>query len=89
MNVFMPTRFQEFAEKIWNFVPRKDDVWIVTHPKCGTTLTSEIMWQIANEVDLDSEKSKQRILSRSPWIDFSGIAKPSEPSDPSDPRADS
>ena len=85
MNVFMPKYFLEFAEKIWNFVPRKDDVWILTYPKCGTTLTAEIMWQIANGVDLDSEKSKQKILLRSPWIEFSGIAKPSGPSDPNNP----
>ena len=46
MGVMLPSNFKNFAQKIWNFTVRKDDIWIVTYPKCGTTLTQEIMWQI-------------------------------------------
>ena len=28
-----PSGFEDLAKKIWNFTPRKDDVWIVTYPK--------------------------------------------------------
>ena len=42
MGILLPTRFPGFEkllERIWNFKPRKDDIWIVTYAKSGTTLT--------------------------------------------------
>ena len=66
-------KFREFAEKIWNFQPRKDDIWILTYPKCGTTLTQELMWQIATGVKLDSEDSKKNIFLRVPFIEFTTL----------------
>ena len=71
MDLMAPCKLEWNAEKIWNFKPRKDDIWIVTYPKCGTTLTQEIVWQIANGVDLESEESKKPILMRSPFLELS------------------
>ena len=65
MGMLLPTRFpgvENSLEKIWNFEPKKDDIWIVTYPKCGTTLTQELMWQISNGVDVENEASKKNIL---------------------------
>ena len=42
MGILLPTNFPGFEkllERIWNFKPRKDDIWIVTYAKSGTTLT--------------------------------------------------
>ena len=79
MNVYMPARFRDFAQKIWDFEPRKDDVWIITYPKCGTTLTQELMWQIANGVDIDSENSKKNIFLRVPFIEFTALQTSVQP----------
>ena len=38
---------------------RPDDVWIVTYPKCGTTWTQEILWQILNDLDLETVRKKK------------------------------
>ena len=40
-----------------------------TTPKCGTTLTQELVWQIVNGVQLDSEESKKPLFVRSPFIE--------------------
>ena len=47
---------------------RPDDVWIVTHPKCGTTWMQEMAWHIMNGVDLESAQSP--LFDRSPFIDL-------------------
>lgn len=60
----MPGRFLDFAERIWKFQPLPTDIWIVTYPKSGTTLTQELMWQIANGVEVSSEESKSNIFLR-------------------------
>ena len=30
---------EEVTKKLYNFELRSDDIWIVTYPKCGTTMT--------------------------------------------------
>jgi estrone sulfotransferase len=73
MNMYMPAKFPEMAERIWHFKPRPDDVWIITYPKCGTTLTQELMWQVAHGVNLDSEESQKNIFLRVPFLEFTAL----------------
>ena len=46
--LMMPSSFVNNGEdkKIWEMKPRPDDIWIVTYPKCGTTMTQELVWQV-------------------------------------------
>jgi len=50
---------------------RDDDVWVVTYPKCGTTWTQEMVWQIANKVDL--EGGKVDLFQRFPFLEFDSL----------------
>ena len=36
--VYMPERFLEIAEEVYNLEVRPTDIWVVTFPKCGTTV---------------------------------------------------
>ena len=44
------------------------DIWIVTYPKCGTTWTQEIVWNIVNGVQV--ERIKEPLYGRSPFLDL-------------------
>jgi len=46
----------------------------VTFPKCGTTWTQEMVWQIVNNVD--KERGQMPLFARSPFIEMACIAPP-------------
>ncbi|XP_055706451.1 luciferin sulfotransferase-like [Phlebotomus papatasi] len=69
---FMPAKYRASVQVIENFQVRPDDVWVVTFPKCGTTWTQEMVWQICN--DLDYEKSNSIGLNeRFPFLELGTI----------------
>ncbi|XP_061712610.1 luciferin sulfotransferase-like [Cydia pomonella] len=47
----MPKPYKELADNILNMTVRPDDVWVTGYPRSGTTLTQELVWQVANECD--------------------------------------
>jgi len=67
-NVIMPKAYQKMADTILNFEVRPDDIWIITYPKCGTTWTQEIVWNIMN--DMNQELGKLPLFARSPFLEF-------------------
>ena len=72
----MPKRFTDnnMHEKIWNLKPRKDDVWIVTYPKSGTTMVAEMLWQMSTGCQVKSKESKRKLGIRVPFVEFSCLA---------------
>ena len=53
---------------------RNTDIWVVTYPKCGTTWTQEMVWQIANNVDL--EGGKKMLDERFPYLEAETLWEP-------------
>ncbi|XP_037786896.1 sulfotransferase 1C4-like isoform X2 [Penaeus monodon] len=64
-----PTRFCDLGNKLYNFKFRKDDVLVMTWPKCGTTWTQEIVWTMRNNPDLDNPEADAEAIDRVPFID--------------------
>ena len=87
MDVLMPQAFADdnMGQRIWDLKPKPDDIWIVTYPKCGTTMTQELVWQIINLSkggQLDSEKAKEFLLLRVPFVELTCLIRKGK-----DPRA--
>ena len=57
-------RFQEHHHILTKIKVRQDDVWIVTFPKCGTTWTQELVWNIVNGVQAEFSTSMSRLDPR-------------------------
>ncbi|KAG5307594.1 ST1C4 Sulfotransferase, partial [Pseudoatta argentina] len=67
---FFPSRYIEQGEGFYNFKARSDDVWLMSYPRSGTTMTQELIWLLAN--DLNFDVAKKRLLSeRFPFLEFS------------------
>ena len=43
-------------ERVRTFEVRKDDVYVVTPPKCGTTWMQEIVWHIRTDFDVEGSR---------------------------------
>ncbi len=67
----MPKKYALMAEDVYNMEVRPDDVWIVTYPKCGTTWTQELVWQVVNGVDFGPDRPNHH--ERSPFLEVSSL----------------
>ena len=57
-----------YAKRVKDLKVYEDDIFVVTFPKCGTTLTQELVWLINN--NLDYEKALQvNINDRFPFLE--------------------
>jgi hypothetical protein len=52
----LPDKFKFYADEIYNFEARSDDVYICTYPRSGTTWTQEMIWLICNDLDYETAK---------------------------------
>lgn len=64
----MTAFYQENIEKVLNFKGRKDDVWVATVPKCGTTWMQETAWLVYNDFDFETAKTVP-LKDRSPFVE--------------------
>jgi len=68
----MPRCFARVEKAVSEVEVREDDVWIASFPKCGTTWTQEMVWNIMHDVDLESAKATS-LEKRVPFLELSGI----------------
>ncbi|XP_039312928.1 sulfotransferase 4A1 [Solenopsis invicta] len=66
---FLPYRYVEDGDKIYNFEVRPDDTWIITHPRSGTTMMQELVWLVANEMNFD-EANRRSLTERFPFLEI-------------------
>ena len=52
-----------------------DDVWISSFPKCGTTWTQEMVWNILNNLDFQTARST-KLEDRVPFLELTGLLEP-------------
>ena len=69
-----PRSFLSYEKAIHDFEVRDDDIYVVTFPKCGTTWTQEMVWNICNGCDIEKAKSVP-LVQRMPFIEISGLIK--------------
>jgi len=72
----LPRCFAEFEKEISSVKVRKDDVWISSFPKCGTTWTQEMVWNIVNNLDLATSKNKS-LEERVPFLELTALLEKS------------
>ena len=53
----LPREFANFEKTIMDMEVFEDDIWISSFPKCGTTWTQEMVWNIVNNLDIEQAKS--------------------------------
>ena len=64
------TAFEKFRDSFKNWQVRKEDVYVLTFPKNGTTWTQELVWLLQNDCNFD-EATTVPLEKRSPFMDFS------------------
>ena len=71
MTIYMPLAFDDDNTplRIWSMEPRPEDIWLISYPKSGTTMTQELLWQMSRGCNIDSVGTKTKLLLRSPFLD--------------------
>ena len=67
-----PRGYMNVEKDIRSFDVRDDDIWISSFPKCGTTWTQEMVWNIVNNVDLEQARSVT-LDKRIPFLELTSL----------------
>lgn len=68
-NFYLPEFLCKNLENFKKFQVRKDDIWIVSFPKSGTTWVQELVYLIENDCDF-KKATQDSIENRSPFFDY-------------------
>ena len=70
----LPRDFANFEKTIMDMEVLEDDIWISSFPKCGTTWTQEMVWNIANDLDFVTAKST-KLDRRIPFLELTALTE--------------
>ena len=70
----MPRCFARAEKAISELSVRDDDVWISSFPKCGTTWTQEMVWNIVNSLDFKTAKTTS-LEERVPFLELTALTE--------------
>lgn len=73
----LPTGWFDLAERVEKYHVRKEDVWVSSYPKAGTTWTQEIVYLIVTNCDM--EGAKENIETRFPYFESQMFLCESQP----------
>ncbi|GIY63316.1 sulfotransferase 1C4 [Caerostris extrusa] len=62
----------DVVEKVIDYKPNKDDIFIVTYPKCGTTWTQFLVWEIMHKGAFPPSPN-QMMFQHIPFLEFTGL----------------
>ncbi|XP_026724695.1 sulfotransferase family cytosolic 1B member 1-like isoform X3 [Trichoplusia ni] len=62
-------RYLEEAANIYNMPLRKDDIFVLTYQRSGTTWTQELVWLLANDLNYETARAIP-LLHRYPFLDI-------------------
>jgi len=65
----LSAKYADFADTIYNFEARSDDVYITTFPRSGTTWTCEMIWLICNNLDYETAQQVHH-MKRFPFMEL-------------------
>lgn len=51
------SKYAQYADDLYNFKVRPDDIWVISFPKTGTTWTQEMVWMLYNNLDYKTSSS--------------------------------
>ncbi|KAF5282443.1 hypothetical protein FQA39_LY17558 [Lamprigera yunnana] len=60
----LPVSYEKFRDDLQNFEVRDSDVYLIAHPKTGTTWALEMIWLIINDLNYEGAKKPNYIRSR-------------------------
>ncbi|XP_037777501.1 luciferin sulfotransferase-like isoform X1 [Penaeus monodon] len=67
----MPSFYPAWHGRYAQFSVKKDDVWVITYPKSGTTWTQELAWCLLH--GRETEAGKQGLMRRFPFFEFDSL----------------
>lgn len=67
--ITLPTFMLRIVRKMETFTMRESDVFVISHPRSGTTWTQELVYLIANDADFDQAKAAH-LDDRFPYMEY-------------------